>query len=207
MWHREDLKERARLAMKDHGYWKPVLASWIILILTGSMGFSGNTFSLIYRFSGPTTNQYLGEMQRNLPLSAGFWGALGVLALAYFFLIVNPLTVGRNRYYLTHRSRRLKLSALFQPFHAGYKNTVMTMGITGLITFLWSLLLLVPGIIKGYQYFLVPAILAENPNIHWRALRLSRDMTQGSKMEIWGKQLSFFGWIYLALAVSALIVF
>lgn len=198
MWNREDLKERAKLALKDNGYWKPVLASILFLVLTGSLEMGGNS-NTVYRLGGLQLNQYWVEFSRNLPLSAWFWGIGIALAFAYTVLIGNPLTVGRHRYFLEHRSRRVKTSLLFQPFRSGYKNVVKAKLMTDLIAFLWSLLLLVPGIIKSYQYFFVPAILAENPNIPWRrAMRLSRDMTQGNKMEIWVMQLSFFGWLLLA---------
>ena len=208
MWYREDLKERARAALKGNGYLKPVLIMWVFLLLTASLGLSDNTFGFIYRMCGPNSRHLLWEMQRNLPLSAWFWGVMAIFALAFQILAVNPLTVGRNRYFLQHRTNRPQLAALFIPFRSGYKNTVRTMLMTGLITFLWSLLLLVPGVIKAYQYNFVPAILAENPELNWRrAMRISRDMTHGSKFEIFVMELSFLGWDFLALALGAAIAF
>jgi hypothetical protein len=208
MWHREDLKERARLALKDNGYWRPVLMMWVFLLLTASLGLSGNEFGLIYRLCGPNARQLLLEMQRNLPLSAWFWGAMAVLSLAFQILVINPLTVGRNRYFLLHRAFRPGFSTLFEPFRSGYINTVRAMLMTDLITLLWTLLLVVPGVIKAYQYYFVPALLAENPKLDWRrAMRISRDMTQGSKFEIFVMALSFLGWSFLALVLSAAIAF
>lgn len=67
-----------------------------------------------------------------------------------------------------------------------------------LFIFLWSLLLVVPGIIKSYQYRMVPYIMAENPQMNYRdALALSSRMTEGHKLELFILELSFVGWIIL----------
>ena len=64
--------------------------------------------------------------------------------------------------------------------------------------FLWTLLLIIPGIIKGYAYRMVPYILADNPNIGAaRAIELSDQMTKGEKLDIFVLDLSFLGWILL----------
>lgn len=63
---------------------------------------------------------------------------------------------------------------------------------------LWSLLLIVPGIIKGYAYSQCMYILAENPNIGAReALKKSEQMMNGHKMEYFVLCLSFMGWLIL----------
>lgn len=68
-----------------------------------------------------------------------------------------------------------------------------------LFTLLWSLLFLIPGIIRSFGYFAVPYILAENPNLdHSRALQLSLQMTKGYKWDIFVLELSFLGWFLLS---------
>lgn len=65
--------------------------------------------------------------------------------------------------------------------------------------FLWSLLFIVPGIIKSLAYFMVPYILAEYPNVKPKdALKLSERMTNGYKGDIFVAGLSFIGWTILA---------
>ena len=62
--------------------------------------------------------------------------------------------------------------------------------------FLWSLLLIVPGIIKSYEYSMVPYILAENPSISGkRAFQISKAMTKGHKWDLFVLELSFILWI------------
>ena len=70
--------------------------------------------------------------------------------------------------------------------------------ITGFFVILWTYLLIVPGIIKAISYSLAPYILAENPNMTAReALRESKRITQGHKMDLFVLSLSFFWWIML----------
>lgn len=67
-----------------------------------------------------------------------------------------------------------------------------------IFTFLWSLLFLIPGIIKSFAYSQCFFILAENPEISGReALKRSEEMMKGHKMEYFVLSLSFFGWMLL----------
>ena len=70
--------------------------------------------------------------------------------------------------------------------------------ITGFFTCLWSMLLFVPGIIKGISYSMAPYVLAENPDMMAReALNESKRITQGHKMNLFVLSLSFLGWFLL----------
>ena len=63
---------------------------------------------------------------------------------------------------------------------------------------LWLLLLVVPGIIKAYEYSMIPYLLAENPSLSAsEAFSLSKQMTTGQKMDLFVLDLSFLGWIIL----------
>lgn len=79
---------------------------------------------------------------------------------------------------------------------------------TGLFTFLWSLLLIIPGIIKAYSYSMAMYIVAEDPEIGAReALKRSQDMMDGHKMELFVLNLSFLGWFLLgALTLGILYI-
>ena len=63
---------------------------------------------------------------------------------------------------------------------------------------LWSFLFIIPGIIKSYEYYMVPYILSENPKISSkRAFEISKEMTDREKFDIFWLSLSFFGWYLL----------
>lgn len=70
--------------------------------------------------------------------------------------------------------------------------------LVGLFTFLWSLLFVIPGIIKGISYSMAMYILAENKGKSaLECINESKAMTEGHKMELFVLSLSFFGWILL----------
>lgn len=82
----------------------------------------------------------------------------------------------------------------FDDFWSAFKVTFLV----GLFTFLWSLLLVVPGIIKSYSYSMSKYILAENkgkPALE--CISESKAMTDGYKMELFVLDLSFIGWALL----------
>ncbi len=74
--------------------------------------------------------------------------------------------------------------------------------IVSFFTFLWTLLLIIPGIIKQYAYSMSFYILADNPELTAReALSKSKEMMNGHKWDLFVLQLSFIGW-YLLIGVT-----
>ena len=74
-----------------------------------------------------------------------------------------------------------------------------------LIVFGWWLLLVIPGIIKSYEYAMVPYILAEHPDMEYRtALSKSREMMDGHKWDFFVLQLSFIGWEMLGILMCCI---
>ena len=72
--------------------------------------------------------------------------------------------------------------------------------VSGIKIFLWSLLLIIPGIIKSFEYAMIPFILAENPELEMsEVFRLSKMMMDGNKFRYFCLGLSFVGWILLGI--------
>ena len=72
--------------------------------------------------------------------------------------------------------------------------------------FLWSLLLIVPGIVKSYAYFMNPYILADCPNVTAQeSLKLSMRMTQGHKGKLFVMHLSFIPWALLSIVTLGIL--
>ena len=75
-----------------------------------------------------------------------------------------------------------------------------------LFTFLWSLLFVIPGIIKAISYSMTPYILIDQPEIGAQeALKLSMKMTTGHKGDIFVMYLSWFGWMLLTVLTSGIL--
>ncbi len=85
-------------------------------------------------------------------------------------------------------------------------NVVLVMFLKNLFTSLWTLLFVIPGIVKHYEYLMIPYILAENPGMDRKeAFQISKRMMDGQKMETFILDLSFIGWILLSAITCGIV--
>ena len=113
--------------------------------------------------------------------------------------------IGQNRFYLNARENPYNLGDLFFAFKNNYWKNAWTMFTMYLYIFLWSLLFLIPGYIKMFEYSMIPYLLAENPNMsRKRAFELSKAMTKGYKGDLFILGLSFIGWYLLGILATLL---
>lgn len=131
------------------------------------------------------------------------------VSLVMDILLLNPLEVSCQNFFLDNSQGRGELKSLERGFSPNWGNVVKTMFLRSLFIFLWSLLLVVPGLIKAYAYRMVPYILAENPDINSREAReLSSRMMRGHKWRAFVLDLSFIGWYLLSvLTLGILMIF
>ena len=193
MWTNSELKQRAKSVLNNFGYWTPFLAT----ILTGLLSTNASNITSVINDNPEYESVLQNEEYAPILISA----VLLVMAFSFIWntFIGYPVMVGMNRFFMENRLSGSKIDRLFYVFKSGnYLNVVKTMFLLNLKVFLWSLLLLIPGIIKSYEYYMVPYILAENPGISSkRAFEISKEMTNGEKFDIFWLGLSFFGWILL----------
>ncbi len=119
-----------------------------------------------------------------------------VFAVAYSVFVGNVVDVGCRGWFMRFwRGELPSVGALFDPFRGIYWTAVKTQFISALYTFLWSLLFVIPGIVKAYAYSMTPYIIYENPHLTAdEAITLSRRLTDGAKGELFLYDLSFFWW-------------
>lgn len=124
--------------------------------------------------------------------------ALFLLALGIF--IGGPLTLGAAGWFQKSiYQQKLSPKTIIKPFQHNYLDNVVTMLLKGVFIFLWSLLFVVPGIVKSYSYKFTEYIKSENPDIPPRkAIEMSMRMTDGAKGDLFYLDLSFFGWMILS---------
>ena len=113
------------------------------------------------------------------------------LPVAYGFAIL-MLAVFRG-------AEEVDLGVLFAGFQE-YSRILTTKLLQAVYTFLWSLLLLIPGIIKHYSYAMTDYILKDEPELcNNAAIERSMAMMEGNKMKLFLLDLSFIGWAILCL--------
>lgn len=136
-------------------------------------------------------------------LLAGIATVVILIVLVAKVFVGNLLKMGGYRFFILNQTAQPGIGTLLDGFRSGhYVNIVLTMFLRDLFTTLWSLLLVVPGIVKHYEYLMVPYITAENPAMDYKeAFQISKQMMDGEKMEAFIMDLSFIGW-YLLSAVT-----
>ncbi len=141
----------------------------------------------------------VGGVQVVVNLSGDDWVLamfMSLVSIAVSLLVVNIITMGTMTWF--HRSIKtegLKMEEMFWPFKEDYGGNVLMMFLISLYTALWSMLFVIPGIVKGYSYSLAMYIKSENPNIPAsKAIELSTRMTNGHKMDLFVLDMSFIGW-------------
>lgn len=132
-----------------------------------------------------------------------------VVATALKIFVFNPLILGCQNYFVRNLDEDCGLNYVGSGFTNNYLNGVKVMFLKGLYTFLWSLLFIIPGIIKSYEYRMIPYLLAENPDMTAaEAFAESKRMMDGQKWNAFVLDLSFIGWYLLtALTLGILGVF
>ena len=126
--------------------------------------------------------------------------AIIVFAIILQVLVFNPLEMGGRKFFLQNAlAKQDNISSFLDAFKNGYYgNVVVTMLVKDVKVFLWSLLLIIPGIVKAYEYRMVPYILAEHPELSYsEVLRISSEMMDGQKWNAFVLDLSFIGWYIL----------
>ena len=143
------------------------------------------------------------ESVRNLP--PVFWTVLlpaaslaGLLSLAALIL-GGVVELGYAKFLLKQYDKKeLQFSDLFSQFDrfgTGFAQHFLRI----LYTTLWTLLFIIPGIVKGLSYAMTPFLLEEHPEMTAsEAIKASMKLMDGHKMDLFILGLSFIGWSLLA---------
>ena len=117
-------------------------------------------------------------------------------------LLALPLSWGLTVSLLrNHREESVDLENLFDGFRGGrYTRVFCALFLVNLFTFLWTLLLIIPGIMKAFSYALTPYILLDEPELTAKqAISRSCEIMQGRRWKLFCLYFSFIGWGILCL--------
>ena len=225
MWTRKELKERAKEALKRNYWKIVLVSLIGMLIGggLGSSGISGGG-SDIRDMASDNVKEHFTEHENDDEDWAGAEAILDairmdirpqdIVAVAFTVIVVlivaaivlaigialdvlllNPVQVGINRFMVKSLDDTARIAEVGYTFDHNYKNGVKVMFFKDLYVELWSLLFIVPGIYKAYQYRMVPYILGENPDMTYQeVLQRSKDMMDGQKWDAFVLDLSFILW-------------
>lgn len=225
MWTRKELKERAKEALKRNYWKIVLVSLIGMLIGggLGSSGISGGGSDIRDMASDNVKEHFtehenddvdwegaeavLDDIQMDIrpqDIVAVAFTVIVVLivtaivlaiGIALDVLLLNPVQVGINRFMVKSLDDTARIAEVGYTFDHNYKNGVKVMFFKDLYVVLWSLLFIVPGIYKAYQYRMVPYILGENPDMTYQeVLQRSKDMMDGQKWDAFVLDLSFILW-------------
>ena len=141
MWNRKELKTRAKLALTGN-YWHALVASIVILLVQVGTNGSGGGGSAASR----------GESWEWVsPAMVGLI-IIGVIALVLLRIFIGyALEVGGRKFFIRLSEGERNMAYIGAFFRSpGYRELWRTMLCRGIYLFLWTLLLLIPGIVKGF---------------------------------------------------------
>ncbi len=104
------------------------------------------------------------------------------------------------------KGQDIELGNIFDGFKNFVNATVLYLH-QAVVVFLWSLLLVVPGIVKSLSYYMVFYILAENPEMSSKeAMEESKSLMEGHRWEFFKLELSFIGWGLLSVLTLGILM-
>lgn len=146
----------------------------------------------------------------------GKWGSAAIATIIYMVIFgcassfvytsiitifILPLAWGYTVYFLSaFRGEQSDFGMLFSGFQNGnYWKFVGTLLLKVIYISLWTLLLIVPGIVKSYSYSMTEFLMKDNPELKYdAAITASSQLMQGHKMQLFLLDLSMIGWAILS---------
>lgn len=159
-------------------WWKMTLATIAIYLISGGFSIYVNIATVINRDDPSTTVGYSSSI---------------------ITLLLIPFTIAASGYYLNHiRGFNPEWKSLYKEGIDNYGSYLVTGVLVNVFTVLWSLLFVVPGIIKALAYSQAKYVIHDNPRLKGKeAIEISKRMTNGFKGDLFSMYLSFIGWYIL----------
>ena len=125
-------------------------------------------------------------------------------------LISGPMAYGVASMFIkqTRTGEPMNIPDIFNGFRDDFSNTFLIGLMTTLFTMLWSLLFVIPGIVKAYSYSMAMYIKNDNPDYDWRkCIDESQEMMSGHTADLFMLDLSFLGWMIVGTLCAGVGVF
>lgn len=205
MKYAADFRSIAREALR--GKWLVSILTAFVASLIGAQIASGGgsgSSSSDNNNSGLNLNEYFSpEVLNFFRIALAALLVYAVISIIISLIIGGAGKLGYARYNLNLiDGKEARFGDLFSQFHRLGDGFIMNL-LVGLYTFLWSLLFVIPGIIKSFSYAMTPYILSEHPEYNPNyAITVSREIMDGNKFRLFCLNLSFIGWSLLAALPS-----
>ena len=195
MMNSKQLRAKAWESLKGK-YWK----AFFVCLVLGLLVSIGTSFVTAAQNMTDVVNMVdPAELDSTMQLGAlVLSGAALVSALIGFLInlfVGDAAEVGLANYFIKNIDSNPSFKEAFSGFKVKYGRNIGTLLLVGIKTVLWTLLFVIPGIIKTYEYAIIPYILADDANISSKeAFKKANQMMKGNKWRLFKLQFSFIGW-------------
>ena len=196
----KELRAKAWESLKGK-YWM----AFAVIFVTGLIGSSGNAFVSF----GQELGEVLGVVEPAELDSTMVIGALvlsgvviisAIIGALFSIFVTDAITVGVCNYFIKNTDSKPSFKDAFSGFKVKYGRNIGTLLLVGIKSVLWTLLFIIPGIIKSYEYAIIPYILADDPEISSKdAFKKANQMMKGNKWRLFKLEFSFIGWAILCV--------
>ena len=215
-----DFREMAREALR--GKWLPAAGTGFVASLIGATiatagGGSGGSSSsssgsdIINNYGDGLDSMLEGMLENPIWQGTMIALAIGIVLLLVWGIVTLVIGGAGQLGYATYNLNLIdkaeaRFKDLFSQFHRLGDGFCMKF-FMGLYSFLWSLLFVIPGIVKRFSYAMTPYILAENPGMTANeAITQSRHIMKGNKWRLFCLGISFIGWNLLCMMPSIIAI-
>lgn len=201
----KEVKYKAKQALS--GRWGIAICA---LVLVGAIRSGGYFIDYVLKMStmmSAITKSSLDGAVDYASVMNDYQTPLWVSAISIILALISiPLTVGCSKLFIgITRGHDMELSVIFEPFKNAPKVVVLNIYV-GILVFLQTLLFIIPGIIAAYRYALVNYIVAEDEEISITdAVKMSKELMQGHKLQLFIMQISFVCWFILSLLTCGIL--
>ena len=189
-----DMKIRAKEALKHN--WMLAVGTGFIACLLGGSGFGGIDFNIRKGIENASSD-FFEPLQAFFVFVDTYWYVFGIWWLVTL-IVGGAAAIGYARFNLSLVDRRNpSFNQLFSEYVRLPRSIAMNLLLL-LYILLWTLLLIIPGIIASLSYAMTPYIMAEDTEIGANeAIALSKEMMKGNKGTLFYLYFSFIGWALL----------
>ena len=200
MLRSKELRQKAWNSLKGK-YW----AALGVLIVMGIISSIGNVFTSFSQ----NLSEVLGLVDPSEMDSVMATGAVvlngavvisAIIGLLISMLVEGGVAVGLSNYFIKNTDSKPTFKDAFSGFKLKYGRNIGTLLLVGIKTVLWSILFIIPGIIKSFEYAIIPYILADDAEISSKdAFKKAKQMMKGNKWRLFKLNFSFIGWFLLCV--------
>ena len=201
----KELRAKAWDSLKGK-YWMAFLAVIVVGVLVSiGSGFITWAQNLMAMVSMVDPSEMDDTMKVGALVASGSALVIALVGLAFSVFLGDPASVGLCNYFIKNTDSKPAFKEIFSGFKVKYGRNIGTLFLMAIKLILWTCLFIIPGIIKSYEYAIIPYILADDAESSSKEVfKKANEMMKGNKWRLFKLDFSFIGWILLCVLTLGL---